>query len=60
MIANGECRESQRTGTRTRTAYECGGENRDNTDAARESVHRMQNQGAMCGGDNVACSTGPE
>lgn len=56
MIEAGECRERTMTGMRTRTIYECDEEGRADNSTARESVRRMQRQGGLCGGDNVACS----
>jgi hypothetical protein len=56
MIEAGECRERTMTGMRTRTIYECDEEGRADNATARESVRRMQRQGGLCGGDNVACS----
>lgn len=40
------------TGQRTRTVYECGEENADMVDAARESMRRISRQGALCRGAN--------
>jgi hypothetical protein len=56
MMENGECSVSQRTGSRTRRHIECGDENDDRTDAARESMRRINRQGGICGGDNEACN----
>lgn len=47
MIEAGECRERRMTGMRTRVVYECGDEDRDMTQAAQESVRRMQHQGTF-------------
>lgn len=52
MYENGECRERVVTGRRTRLMIECGEENREMTEAAQEGVRRMQDQGAICGGQN--------
>ncbi|WP_203294574.1 hypothetical protein [Maricaulis parjimensis] len=52
MVANGECRERPRTGQRTRMVYECGEVNDEQVTTAQESVRRIQNQGAICGGAN--------
>jgi hypothetical protein len=52
MIEAGECSERPMTGQRTRTVYECGEENDDMIDAARESMRRISRQGSLCRGDN--------
>ena len=55
MIEAGECSERPMTGQRTRTVYECGEENADMVDAARESMRRISRQGSICGGGNAGC-----
>ncbi|GLK50941.1 hypothetical protein [Maricaulis virginensis] len=55
MIEAGQCRERPMTGMRTRTVYECGEENAEMLDAARESMRRINRQGGICS-SGAACS----
>jgi len=58
MIEAGECSERPMTGQRTRTVYECGDENADMVDAARESMRRIQRQGGLArDGGNGSCTS---